>query len=295
MTFDLLVIGGESSIGSAVTFAAEATGLNVAATTRRERNVSQKRPWFDLEDCEQGSLPKARAVLVAAGRPGHECNQHPKDTRNVNVTAIIKLIERLANRTCRILFLSTNQVFDGKKPLVMAGELPCPVTEYGRQKAEVERVILDLGEAGSVLRLTKVFESSSPILTRWLHGLRRGESVQAFDDMMCAPLPIETVASAVLRILFGGPGGIFQLSAEMDVSWFDIARCFAEANKYSRDMVRSTSALAVLACEFVPTYTTLDGSRLKNLHGIHPPVAKEVILSIANLNGADARNGVIPN
>jgi hypothetical protein len=47
----------------------------------------------------------------------------------------------------------TNLVFDGSVPCRNAHDAACPVTEYGRQKAEAEKQLLALGNMAAVVRV----------------------------------------------------------------------------------------------------------------------------------------------
>ena len=100
----------------------------------------------------------------------------------------IALIDRLAARGIYTLFLSTNQVFSGERPHVPADAPVSPVSEYGRQKAEAERVLRSRMANGApigVLRLAKVVSPGMALVTNWRQELTArtfNPGLQRHDD-----------------------------------------------------------------------------------------------------------------
>src|SRR6185436_13593934 len=93
-----------------------AGGDVVAATTRRLDGVAADRPFLDLSSPLDGWEPppgtQAACVVAAVARLA-ACHADPVGSARVNVTQTIALCERLIARGVYLLFLSTNQVFDG--------------------------------------------------------------------------------------------------------------------------------------------------------------------------------------
>ena len=137
----MLLIGGNSEIGAATACYLKAQGLPVRATTRRRDHVSADRPFLDLaaelDDWEPPSGTRSACILAAVARLA-ACAADPAGSALINVTRMLTLIERLIARDIHVLFLSTNQVFDGSTPDVEPDAPTCPSSEYGRQKACVE-------------------------------------------------------------------------------------------------------------------------------------------------------------
>jgi len=63
--------------------------------------------------------------------------------------------ERLQVQGSFVIFLSSNQVFDGTTPYRHSDEAVCPLNEYGRQKAAFENWLLGRSKPAAILRLTK--------------------------------------------------------------------------------------------------------------------------------------------
>jgi dTDP-4-dehydrorhamnose reductase len=186
----------------------------------------------------------------------------------------VRLARRLAGDGAFVVFLSTNLVYDGSVPLRRADEATCPVTEYGRQKAAVERALLAAGAAVSIVRLTKVVTGEVMPFRGWLQALQNRESIYPFADMVMAPVPLSFAIEALHRIADRRLEGIVQVSAERDISFADAARRLASRMSAPLDLVRPVSAAeAGRSFEVMPKHTTLDTSRLRVEVEMTPPEA----------------------
>ena len=82
----------------------------------------------------------------------------------------------------------------------------------GLSITEAERALLALGSGVAVVRLTKVLAAELPLIGRWVEALKAGKPVEAFTDLICAPMPVDFVAEALARIGAQQKGGLFHLS-----------------------------------------------------------------------------------
>ncbi len=156
---------------------------------------------FDLrQDPAQLPLQGHQALLIAAARPlVGDCQTHPAETREVNVTGTLRLAAHWAARGLKIIFLSSDYVFDGQDGGYDDGARPNPGTEYGRQKAAVELALPGLSEDWLVLRLSKVYglkKGDGTLLEDLGARLAAGETVRAAGDQFFSPTWVEDVARA---------------------------------------------------------------------------------------------------
>jgi dTDP-4-dehydrorhamnose reductase len=280
----ILVAGGDSEIGSAVARHLCAAGFDVAATTRRQERVASDRPYLDLSrPVTNWPIPDdiGAACLCAAIARLADCARDPEGSARVNVTGTLALAERLLARDIPVVFLSTDKVFDGSQPLVPAETPPCPVSEYGRQKANTEAVLREhmaVGAPVAVLRLAKVVSPGIPLLRQWIANLAAGEPIRAFHDMMLAPTPIAIVATAIERLLTNPANGLFQLTGPRDVSYSEVAGFLAEKLGADLALVQPVSALSAGLPEgSTAAHTTLDSSALSERFGIAVPAPWDVV------------------
>ena len=193
---------------------------------------------FDLKDGAD-ALPdalvnQADVVFLCAAVTGFApCANDPEGSRIINVTRTVELARRFLQRGARVVYLSSNAVFDGT--LVRAGEQTptLPVTEYGRQKADCELALLQSAAESrgscAVVRLTKVVDGAQPLYGGWLQSFKLRSPAKAAADLVMCPVTTAYVASGLQRIGAGDQTGVYHLSGERDMTYFELASAMAEA------------------------------------------------------------------
>jgi dTDP-4-dehydrorhamnose reductase len=284
MPGSILIVGGDSEVATAVAARLRTSGYAVAATTRRLERVAADRPFLDLNrPVEDWPIPDgiSSACLCAAIARLSDCANNPQASALVNVTRTTALADKLLARGIPILFLSTDKVFDGTRAQVPAATPPCPVSEYGRQKAAAEAALGKRMRAGApvtVLRLAKIVSPGMALLRQWFVSLASGKSIRAFDDMMMAPTPVAVAAAAIERLLAEPNPGIFQLTGPRDIAYSDIAAHLARSLGADPALVDPVSAYSAgLPPGSTARHTTLDSSALRERFGIAVPDAWAVI------------------
>jgi dTDP-4-dehydrorhamnose reductase len=265
-----LIAGGDSEIGSATVRRAAERGLPVLATTRRRQTVTAGRLFLDLNDLGEPWQPPrgvtAACLCMAAARLA-QCANDPEGSAHINVRQTLRFARLLADAGIYVLLLSTNQVFDGRKPHVAADTPLSPVSAYGKQKAEAEQALREMMAEGAgvgTLRFSKVVSPGMPLLANWREELSRGRPVRAFSDMTMAPVPVSQAADAILHMLGTRAVRIAQLSSPHDLRYTDIARLVAADLGASPSLVIEASARDHGQPEgATPEHTTLDSSYLR--------------------------------
>jgi dTDP-4-dehydrorhamnose reductase len=239
-----LVVGGDGRIARALIPALERDGYRVLATTRR--SASPPGLALDLAEVARSrsvSLPACDVAFVCAAMSGYaECRNDEARARAVNAEAPAAIARALVGRGAQLVLLSTNGVFDGDTPFRAAGDAPDGATAYGRSKALAEAGLRAIDPAAAVLRLTRVFVPGEPLLAGWAERLRAGQPVEAFADMVAAPVHVDHVVAALLAIARRRSAGIRQLSARREVTYVEIARHIAKRVGASPELVSPVPA-----------------------------------------------------
>lgn len=277
---DCLVVGGDSQIGRALVARLRAAGLTVQGTSRRPDAAGALR--LDLADpLGADALPPMRTLLLLAAQTSLDaCARDPDATTAINVDAPARLTEQARAQGARVIFFSSVAVHDGSAPVPSETARAHPGTAYGRQKLAAEQCILARDPAAVVLRLSKVVTPDFPLFARWANALAAGQSIEAFHDMIAAPVTLDTVLEAT-RTLIARPeaSGVFQLSARDQGSYADFAARLAQGLGARPDLVRAVAARERLPEDalYLPRHATMDTRRLNALRGGPAPAALESV------------------
>jgi dTDP-4-dehydrorhamnose reductase len=258
-----LVVGADGFIGTALVAQLERQNVPVLQTSRRGSAECLK---LDLLDPNSWCMPADVniAFLCASRALVGDCQQHPQETRKVNVEATEQLARRLVEVGARVVFISSNLVFDGSKPFRKSDEPSSPMTEYGRQKAETERRLLRLGDQVTIVRFSKVLHPKQGLLKQWTAALYANSPIHPFYDLHVAPISVDFAASVLARIAEVPCSGIVQVSANEELTYEAVARRLARCLGVNPGLVQPISARkSAQPLEFIPAHSTLDSSWLR--------------------------------
>jgi dTDP-4-dehydrorhamnose reductase len=278
-----LIVGANSEIGSATARLIRDRGGEVLATTRRrvaapgELHLDFNAPLanFTIPDGVQ-----CACIFVAVARLA-ACEADPMVSARINVEQTIALVDLLAARGVYTLLLSTNQVFNGDNSHVRPDAPASPVSEYGRQKAEAERMLqarMAQGGPMGVLRLAKVISPGMALMAMWKRELAAGRSIRAFTDMTMAPIPVNIAAMSIVRLMEDRLPVVAQLTGPRDIAYDEVGRFVARKVGADPRLVEPVSALENgMPKGSTPRNTTLDSFYLAEKYSLTVPDALEVL------------------
>jgi dTDP-4-dehydrorhamnose reductase len=200
-----------------------------------------------------------------------ECATNISGTRDVNVLGTIRFFEELKKRNAFPVYFSTNMVFSGGKPFYSEKETPSPVTEYGKQKREVEGYIERTFERYLIIRMTKVYgKGSRSFIDSFIEALTDNKEVRAIADMYSAPIYIEDVLTALQALLMDKRTGICHLSGPKERLIDEIALLAANHLKVDESLVAPISVYDLSLAENRPVHNSLSCDTLQ-IHGYSIP------------------------
>jgi dTDP-4-dehydrorhamnose reductase len=123
-----------------------------------------------------------------------------------------------------------------------------PVLTYGRQKAEVERYVLEKAKGGLVLRLGKVVAATgeaSDMLGDWAARLESGEEIRCARDQVMSLLEVDDAVTVFRRLAESGQSGIFHVCGPQPVSRLDLLQTLAGEIGRHRSLAPSITACSL--------------------------------------------------
>lgn len=235
------------------------------AYSRANENLIQ----FDLRHPEAALLKLEEtgheAVIIASAMPlVGWCEAHPKESYELNVSGTLKLAEQLAKRSMDIYFLSSDYVFDGKNGGYTDSAKTCPVTEYGRQKAEVEHELPKITDNYTILRLSKIYGTTwkdGTLIDDIASSLIQGNKIKVATDQFFSPTHVDDVVRMVLYIQANNIKGLVNLCHSNRYSRYQIAVKLVEALDLPLDLLSLVSLHSIQGMENRPLDTSILCSR----------------------------------
>lgn len=227
----VLVIGGTGLVGNALLRVWERRGATVVAATYH-CHPSKAFRQLDMQDaaaCEAlvGEV-RPRLVAVPAANPHVDfIEQNPAETRKVNVEGTLNMARAARKAGAPIVFFSSDYVFDGRQGRYREDDRPCPINEYGRQKAETEAAVLDCDPRSLVIRTSGAYgwqwEPKNFVL-QLRAKLSRGQRVRVDREIRYNPTAAENLAEIVVALAQARQSGIFHVVGGDTVPRLEFAR-----------------------------------------------------------------------
>jgi dTDP-4-dehydrorhamnose reductase len=223
-------------------------------------------------------------VLHAAAMSGAEAvRRDPEQGNAVNVEATWRLARWCRDRGRRIVFTSTDLVFDGSQSWYHENDEPRPILVYGRTKLAAEQAVL-AGPGGVVARLSLLYGASlcgrQGFFDFALAMLRTGRPLEFFDDEFRTPLDYKTAARALVRLAESDAQGVVHVGGRERVSRFELMSRAARVLGIDASLARANRRENVTFVEPRPADVSLDTSRLQSLFpDLDRPAIEEALLS----------------
>ncbi len=290
LEIDILIIGGNSKIGEALINSYRSENYKLAYTTRDFEKLSSNIFYLDLEndDVEKyinNIFPK-KVFFCAAITSMIDCSKRPIFSYKINVTNTFILIKHFIKKGSFVVFLSTGAVFNGETPFSTIDEVVKPQTEYGKQKVEIEKLINTLMPSQwAIIRLSKVISTEFQLIHKWINILRKEEKISPYNDIVFSPISIELVVSVIKKIANDKIFGFFHISANKDISYYDLALFIAQKAAINKKLIANNGHTNEEIL-WIPKNTTLDCNSIESLgySSPSPYMAFEQIFKLFKIN-----------
>jgi dTDP-4-dehydrorhamnose reductase len=235
----LMVTGGAGVVGSELCLHLRKSGhgvFPVDVTGAEGVIVADLRD--EAEVCRVVEQIRPDAVLhLAANKNVFFCEEHPEAAHAVNFK-----ITEILTATCKqynvgMIFISSDYVFGGSSRIFTETDEPCPTTQYGKDKAASERVILTTLKNSAVVRTAGLYGFPGDLVQVVRAALSKGEPFRAFDNLINCPTWTPDLFRMIDRILESGFCGIFHCVGPEALSRFDYACVVAEGFGLDRQLV----------------------------------------------------------
>ena len=183
----------------------------------------------------RNALRRARpdaVILTAAATNVAWCEDNPAESREINVVGTQIVADEVSALGVRLVFLSSDYVFDGSSGPYRVGDEPRPINEYGRQKLQAEMIVRATSSKNVVVRTCQLFGPDSRRRNFVLYvadSLERGIVVSASRDLYGTPTYCPALATELFAIAQAPGSRDWHISGPDYVSRFELATRVAEA------------------------------------------------------------------
>lgn len=182
-------------------------------------------------------------VHAAALANVDDCENQPDRARNINVRGTQQIVDALAGVPATLVFISTDQVYDGTTGGFKEADPVRPLNVYAQTKADAEKIVLN--RPHSLILRTNLFGWNTigkRSLAEWcLRELSQGKKIKGFDDAIFSSIYTRDFADLLASLLDKNAEGIFNLASSEPVSKFSFLEKIAKLAGFDASNITRTS------------------------------------------------------
>ncbi len=202
-------------------------------------------------------------VLTAAYTDVDGCETNRELAFDVNMRGAANVAEAAKQFGSRLLFISSDYVFDGTKTTPYETDDPvAPQSVYGKSKAEAEKQIRQILPDACIVRTSWLFGVGGKCFPDTILKLAATRAeIDVVADQRGCPTHADDLASAIIQLCRQNAAGIVHATNRGECSWFDFAQEIVGAAGM-QTMVRPTTSDKFVRPAPRPAYSVLSSASL---------------------------------
>jgi len=268
----ILVLGGSGLIGDHFITNSKAHDITTTYNNNKinfpnviSKKINLPENWSGLEELILNQKPDIVLNSIANSNADF-CEMNREDTFNLHVNITKKITDVCSKINSKIIFLSTDYVFDGKSNnKYKETDETNPINYYGKTKDAAEKIILK-NENNLVIRTSMVYGSSSKVrfLRYVIENLQKNQEINTYDDIFNSATLLDDLIDGIFKVIETNARGIYHMVGSSCVSRFDFAKIVAKKFNFDENLIKPVSIKSANLKAERPINPCLDNSKVTN-------------------------------
>lgn len=212
------------------------------------------------------------------------CRENKEEAYAINVKATALIGEWCRINKAKLIFTSTDLVFDGNNAPYLESDETLPSMEYGRLKVEAEG-FLKANNHSIIVRLPLLFgiglNQHKGLTHQFINTISIGNIQQLFTDEFRSPAWVDEVAAFIIQLLDIDFNGVLHLGGKERVSRLELGMHFCDAFGLDKSKILPVTR-SDLNLDYRPNDTSLNSVKAYHL-GFNPSKIDVALRSIEHL------------
>ena len=247
-------------------------GIAIGADLTDSRNVSNIFQSYRINH-----------VIHAAALTGlglNAVNEYQSQRVNYGITS--NIVDNCLKYNSKLIYLSTDVVFSGRKEFYNENDIPDPINIYGKQKFQAEQKILKNLSNYAICRLSKVFgNGTGSIMNIIINNIKNDQETILYNNVFRTPISGLIAAELIVSLIEKG-NGVFHLAGPKRLSWFEFGKYVYKFLGLDQTMIKDVEySPKDNNGSFMPMDLNMQSARLEEFNNSIPPL-KDQIMTIIN-------------
>jgi len=249
--------------------------FTLIASDLEKSHLRTEAPFYRIDITDSKNLIKIFhevepdvTILTASMTDVDQCEINKQLATKINVEGTNNVIKACEQVDSKLVFMSTDFVFDGTKEGGMYKETdaPNPLNHYATTKYKAELLILNSELNYLICRTAVLYGWNSwklNFITWILNQLKNDNQLSIVTDQINSPTYIENLAEIILKLVEKKATGIYHTAGDCALSRYEMALEIVETFNHNPKLIQPTSNLKQKALR--PKNVSLNISKLKSL------------------------------
>ncbi len=273
----LLVTGGSGFVaGSVIVAAAREWEVHPISRSEGPGNLDHV-VWHQCIDMDEDGLhhlfhenEPAAVIHTAALADIDFCEANQDLAKHVNTELSRSVAELCEDHGIRLVHVSTDTVFDGKRGLYTEEDPPNPINFYGQTKAMAEKAVAEVGGKYAIARVSlvmglPVIGAGNSFLSRMMSALDERKDVTAPSNEIRSPVDVITLGRALVELAGNDVRGFIHLSGNDLLNRYDMMQRIATRLGHSPDRIIAKDPSGIPGRAPRPLDVSLDNTKAREV------------------------------
>lgn len=176
------------------------------------------------------------------------CENQPERAEVSNITGTRNIIELAKLKGAKLVYISTNAVFDGTAAPYSEEDRTGPINQYGRLKLKCEEMIRSAFSSEQlIIRPVLMYGLNNPNERKsffmWImEKLQSGQSISMVNDIYENPLLSNQCADIIWKLIGKGATGIYHVAGRDVLNRYEAANLVAKEFQLDDTLINSVSS-----------------------------------------------------
>jgi len=240
----ILIIGASGLLGSKLY---EKLSQHYKVTGAYSTNKQEGLHFYDMTNKDSTIFQETKPDIVihTAGITNVDsCETDKELAYKVNVEGTENIIQGCKLNNSKLIYISTDFVFDGKKGNYKEEDTPNPLSYYGKTKLEAENLVKNSGLGYIIGRVAVLYgaKQNNKLVSWCIEQLKKKEYTTLVADHMRTPTLVDDIAEALHILIQNKRTGTYHIAGSKTLSAFSMGLRIAEEFNFEKKYLKPIMA-----------------------------------------------------
>tara|TARA_Y100001970_G_scaffold16576_1_gene18693 strand:+ start:68610 stop:69524 length:915 start_codon:yes stop_codon:yes gene_type:complete len=214
------------------------------------------------------------------------CEKNKSNAKKINAELTKKIAKICKKQKIKIIHISTDQLFNGKKKLMNERSKPNPINHYGKTKLLAEKYIKKFSKNFLIIR-TNFFGVGTSYRRSYseyiMYNVNKGKVIKLTDDIFFTPISIYLLIDILMKLIIQNKKGIFNIVGNERISKYQFGKIIAKEFNLNQKFIYKIKSVYNKKNALRPKDMSLSNEKIKNNLNIKIPSIKNQIKYIKTI------------